>query len=153
MSLIEDLMQGFGKEVSKVKVRSQELMKTYNLSQEIRELDRKKTAKFIEIGRLIYDKYERQDELNEEVFKERVKEIVIIEKDILQLQAELDSLQMQNDPSVSASKKADARAGYTTSPGFTCPKCHAPANREKAFCPTCGEPLGPNNTRSEQDSP
>jgi hypothetical protein len=153
MSLIDDLMQGLGKEVSKVKVRSQELMKTYNLSQEIRELDRKKTAKFIEIGRLIYDKYERQDELSEEIFKERVKEIVGIEKDIVHLQAELDSLQMQNDPTVSASKKAEAKAGYTATPGFTCSKCHAPANREKAFCPTCGEPLKSGNTQTEQDSP
>jgi hypothetical protein len=147
-------VQGVGKEVSKVKARSQELMKSYNLSQEIRELERKKTAKFVEIGRLIYDKYERQDSVDEGIFQERVKEIVAIEKDILQLQAELDSLQMQNDPNISASKKADAKAGYTATPGFECPKCHAPANREKGFCPACGEPLKPlSSTQTEQDSP
>jgi hypothetical protein len=149
MGLIDDLMQGFGKEVSKVQVRSQELMKAYNLSQEIRELDRKKTAKFIEIGRLIYDKYERQDEISDDIFKERAKEIVNIEKDIDQLQAELDSMKMQNDPNVSASKKADAKAGYKTTPGFECPNCHAPANRDKAFCPTCGEQLHAQSNKSE----
>ena len=152
MSLIEDLVQGFGNEVNKVKVRSQELMQAYNLSQEIRELDRKKTAKFIEIGRLVYDKFERQDEINEEIFKEKVKEIVVFENDISVLQAQLDSLKMQNDPNVPASKKAEAKAGYTATPGFVCPKCHASANREKAFCPTCGEPLSASRSQSEQDN-
>lgn len=141
MTLIDDVVQGLGREISKVKVRSQELMKSYNLSQEIRELERRKTTKFVEIGRLVYDKYELKDEINDEVFKERVKEIVAFENDILQLQAELEALQLQNDPSVPASKKADAKAGYTATPGFMCPRCHAPANKEKAYCPTCGEPL------------
>ncbi len=145
MSLIDDLVQGFGKEVSKVQARSQDLMKAYNLSQEVRELERKKTAKLIEIGRLIYDKFEKKDDITDDIFKERVKETVAIEQDIIQLQAELDSLKMQNDPSTPASKKAEAKAGYTVTPGFECPNCHAPANREKSFCPTCGEPLKPSN--------
>ncbi len=145
MGVIEDLVQGFGKEVSKVQTRSQELMKAYNLSQEVRELERKKTAKLIEIGRLIYDKFEKQDPITDEILKERVKETVVIEQDIIQLQAELDSLKMQNDPSTPAYKKAEAKAGYTATPGFECPNCHAPANREKSFCPTCGEPLKHNS--------
>ncbi len=154
MSLIDDLVQGFGKEVGKVKARSEELMKSYNLSSEIKELERKKASKFVEIGRLIYDKYERHDTIDEGILQERVKEIVSIEKDITQLQAELDSLQMQNDPNIPASKRADAKAGYTATPGFECPKCHAPANREKGFCPTCGEPLKQSNgSQTEQDSP
>lgn len=145
MSIIDDLMQGLGKEASKIQARGQELMKAYNLAQEIRELDRKKTAKLIEIGRLVYDKYERQDDISEELLKEKVKETVIIERDITQLQAELDSMKVQNDPNIPASKRADAKAGYTATPGFECPNCHAPANREKAFCPTCGEALKRNN--------
>jgi len=152
MSLIDDLMQGLTRGVGEVKVRSQELMQAYNLQQEMKELERKKTAKFVEIGRLIYDKYERQDNLDEEVFKERVREIVIIEKDLVQLQAELDSLQAQSDPNIPASKKADVKAGYTATPGISCPKCHAPANKEKSFCPTCGEPLKQTNSQTEIDN-
>jgi len=145
MGLIDNLVQEFGKNVNKVQVRSQELMKAYNLSQEERELERKKTAKLIEIGRSIYDKFEKHDDITDDILKERVKEIVAIEKDIIQVQAELDSLKMQYDPSTPASKKAEAKAGYTTTPGFECPNCHAPANREKSFCPNCGEPLKRNS--------
>ena len=144
MSLIDNLVTGFGKEVGKVQARSQELMRAYSLSQEIQELEKKKVTKFAEIGRLIYDKYEKQDDIPEQLLKERVKEIAAIDKDVASLQAELDSMKVQNDPNTSASKKAEAKAGYTATPGFDCPKCHAPANREKAFCPTCGEPLKAN---------
>jgi len=87
MSIIDDLMQGLGKEASKIQARGQELMKAYNLAQEIRELDRKKTAKLIEIGRLVYDKYERQDDISEELLKEKVKETVIISAATTQAQA------------------------------------------------------------------
>ncbi len=145
MGLIDDVVQGIGKEVSKVQARSQEMMRAYNLSQEIRELNQKKTAKLIEIGRLIYDQYERQDQIPEQTLRDGVKDVVAIEQDINKLQAELDSMKIQNDPNTPASKKADAKAGYTTTSGFECPNCHAAANRDKAFCPSCGEPLKAGN--------
>ncbi len=141
MSLIDDLMQGISKEVSKVQVRSQEMLRSYNLSQEIRELERKKTAKFIEIGHLIYDKFERNASIADELLKEHVREIASLETDIAHLQTELDSLKVQSDPDTPASQRADAKAGFNPTPGFECPSCHAPASRDKSFCPICGHSL------------
>lgn len=141
MTLIDDLMQGISKEVSKVQARSQEMLRAYNLSQEIRELERKKTAKFIEIGHLIYDKYEHQANVAEDLLKEHAKEIASLESDIGHLQTELDSLKVQTDPDTPASKRAEAKAGFNPTPGLECPNCHSPASRDKAFCPICGQSL------------
>lgn len=141
MGLIDDFVQNVSKEVGKVQARSQEMLQGYNLGSQIRELERKKSTKLLEIGRLICDKYQRHVEVDEAILKDKVNEIVGYEHEITLLQNELDSMRMANDPNTPASKRADAKAGFTPTPGFECPRCHAPASKDKQFCPTCGEPL------------
>jgi hypothetical protein len=141
MGFIEDFVQGVSKEVGKVQARYQEGLQTYNLSSQVRDLERKKTVKLLEIGRLICDRYQRNIEVTDAVLKERVNEITGYEHEISLLQNELDSVRTENDPNTPASKRSESKAGYHATPGFECPRCHAPASKEKSFCPTCGEPL------------
>jgi hypothetical protein len=141
MGILDDVVQVVTKEVNKVQTRSQEMLQTYNLTSQIREAERKRSAKLLEIGKLIFDKYHRNVNVLEETLKEKVSEIVICEQDINELTAELESMRMANDPNAPASKRAEAKAGYNATPGFECPRCHASANRDKSFCPTCGESL------------
>lgn len=149
MGLIDDFVQNVSKEVGRVQARSQEMLQTYNLSNQIRELERKKSTKLLEIGRLICDKYQRNVDVQESVLKDKVNEIVGYEHELGLLQNELDGMRMQNDPNTPTSKRADAKAGFNPTPGFECPRCHAPASKDKAFCPICGEPLKKSETGEE----
>jgi hypothetical protein len=143
MGIFDDVVQGITKEVTKVQARSQEMLQVYNLTSQIREIERKKSAKLMEIGKLIFDKYQRNIAVLEETLKDKVSEIAGLEQQISELSAELEGLRMASDPNTPASKRAEAKAGYTATPGFECPRCHAAASREKSFCPTCGESLKP----------
>jgi hypothetical protein len=149
MGLIDDFVQNVSKEVGKVQARSQEMLQTYNLTGQIRELERNKTAKLLEIGRLMCDKYLNNKEVSEETVKEKVSEIGGYDHEILLLQTELDSIRVSNDPDQPASKRADSKAGFNPTPGFECPSCHAPASKDKAFCPACGGSL--KKSGDEQD--
>jgi hypothetical protein len=148
MTIFDDLVQGIGKEVSKVQARSQEMLQSYNLQNQIKELERKRTAKLLELGRLICDKYSRNANVDEDVFKDKSNEVVALEHEIGILQAEIDGMKMAADPNTPASAKANVKAGFTPTPGYTCPRCEAPASREKAFCPVCGESLKKSKTSS-----
>lgn len=146
MSIFDDVMGGITREVNKVQQRSQEMLQTYNLQGNIRDLERKRTAKLLEIGRLICDKYSRDAVIAEDLLKEKADEVAALEHEIGSIQAEVDNIKTQVDPDAVASKRAEAKAGYNATPGYSCPRCHAPASREKSFCPVCGEPLKRSNT-------
>jgi hypothetical protein len=141
MGLFDDLVQGISREISRVQAKSAEMLQTYSLSNQIRTLEGKVTATFIEIGRLVFDKYQRNLEVSDDLLKEKTDEIVKCEQEIASLKAELEAIKAQYSPDTPASQRADARAGYTPTPGFECPHCHAPANVDKAFCPLCGGSL------------
>lgn len=141
MSIIDNVLNTVAKEVGKVQERSQEMMQGFNLGNQMRELERKKNAKLIEMGRAIYDKYENNKEVSEDHLKDMAAEAAAIDHEIAVLQSELDQIKVKNDPDATPSQKAEARAGYTASPGYFCPSCGAQANREKAFCPACGGAL------------
>ena len=150
MGLLDDVVQGIGKEVSRVQARGQEMMQSFNLQTQLRELEKKKTGKLLEIGRLVTDKYVRGEEVAEDVLKDKANEVAGYESEMQVLQAELDSLKV--DTEVPTSKKAEKSAGFHTSPGYECPNCHAPAARDKAFCPSCGELLKrPSSSSSSSD--
>lgn len=138
MGLFDDVLSGISKEIGRVQTRSQEMMRAYTLNSQIRSLERKRTATLIEIGRHIFEKYQRNIQITEEDLHKKTLEIVEIEREIDTLRAELDQLQMQADPNVSTSDKAAAKAGCNPTPGETCPHCEAPVNVNKAFCPSCG---------------
>ena len=99
---LDDLIQSFRKEVSKIQARSQQMIAVYNLNQEIRELERQKTTKLADIGRLIYDQYEQQMPTNEEALRQMCKEITALGKDISQLQTKVDNLNAQSSPNTPA---------------------------------------------------
>jgi hypothetical protein len=141
-NIFDDLVQGITKEVTKVQSRSQEMMQSYNVSNQIKDLERKRTAKLIEIGRLVCDKYQRSANVDEDALKDKTNEIAGYEHEIGLLQAELDTLKTTTEnPSAPSSARAEAKAGYAPTPGYECSRCHAPANRDKTFCAVCGEPL------------
>jgi hypothetical protein len=141
MTMFDDLIQGVGREVTKVQARSQEMLQAYNLQNQIKDLERKRKAKLLELGRLVCDKYVRDSNINDDVFKDKSNEVVAFEHEIGILQAEIDQIKLSSDPTASASTKANAKAGFTPTPGYQCPRCQAPASREKSFCPVCGESL------------
>ncbi len=141
MSIFDDLVQGINREITRVQAKSQEMLQTYNLSSQIRSLEGRVSALFIEIGKLVFDKYQRDQDVSEELLKEKTEEIVKCEREIASLKAELEATRAQFSPDTPASQRADAKAGYTPTPGFTCPHCQAPASTDKAFCPLCGGSL------------
>ncbi len=47
MGILDDVVQGIGKEVSRVQARGQEMMQSFNLQNQIRELEKKKTSKLL----------------------------------------------------------------------------------------------------------
>jgi len=141
MGLFDELVTSLGKEINRVQNRSQEMVKTYSLSSQIRTLERRKNGILTELGRMVFDKYERHLEITDENFKSRTEEIADIDDEIADLQDELEALQLANDPAASASQKSQAKAGYRPTSGFTCPKCEAPASQDKPFCPSCGSSL------------
>ncbi|MBX3072304.1 hypothetical protein KF728_09910 [Candidatus Obscuribacterales bacterium] len=142
MSILDDMVNGISKEVNKVQERGQEMFQSFNLSSQIKDLERKKSAKLVELGRLIVDKHHLKKEVTEDQIQERVNEVVGYEDQIGILKAELDTLKTANDQSAPASARSEAKAGFKPTPGFECPRCHAPAARDRKFCPACGETLG-----------
>jgi hypothetical protein len=141
VSIIDNVLNSVAKEVSKVQSRSQEMMQGFSLQNQVNELERKKNAKFMEIGRLIYDKHHNNKEVSDETIDERCSEVTALSHEISVLQAEIDQIKVKNDPDATPSQKSEAKAGFKTSPDYHCPSCNAPASREKPFCPACGESL------------
>src|SRR5688572_8614826 len=141
MGIFDEFVQGVNRELTRVQSRSQEMIQTYNINSQVRTLEGRKTASMIEIGRMVFEKYEKGTDVTEEALQAKVKEIVDLEHEITILMADLEALRAQSDPNMSASQKAEFKAGYTPTPGFTCPHCQAPANMDKTFCPACGGTL------------
>ena len=93
----------------------------------------------LDIGQLVYDKFETGQDVSDDLLKERVKEIIAIDQEIKILKADLESLKPESD--ASKSERADHLAGWKPTPGFCCPQCQAPANINKTFCVQCGDSL------------
>ncbi|MBZ0188783.1 MAG: hypothetical protein K8F91_21245 [Candidatus Obscuribacterales bacterium] len=138
MSIIDDVVQGISKEVNKVQERSQEMFQSFNLSTQVKDLERKKSSKLVELGRLTVDKLHHKKEVSDDLINEKIAEVIGYEEQINVLKSEIDALKVADDPNASTSKRAEAKAGFKPTPGFVCPHCEAPASKEKKFCPACG---------------
>lgn len=148
MGLLDDVVKGVksGIEqvsdgINKIQSKSQEVMHSVNLQNRVTALEAKKAVALSNLGKLIYDKYEKGDEVGEDVLKRKTTEIAEIEKEIEIVKAELATYKAEHDPDAPQSQKSENVAGYNRTPGFTCPHCEAPANQEKLFCAFCGGEL------------
>jgi hypothetical protein len=144
MGFIDDIAKTVQNTVSgvasEIQNKSQEVMTQLSVNNRIQSLEGKKTALLINIGQLIYDKYEKGDEVSEELIQEKVKEIVQLDKDIELAKAELAATKVDSSEAPKSQKAANA-TGYKPTPGFTCPHCGAPANSGKFYCVSCGGAL------------
>lgn len=159
MGLLDDVVKGINEGITTIQTRSQEIVHTVSLNNRLVALESRKNAAFSNIGRLVYDKYAKDDEVGDDLLRFKVREIQDIEAEIAQLKAEIDSIKTASDTDISHTERANNKAGYTPTPGFTCPNCDAPANKEKKFCAICGGSLDAvkktepkDNTQAEADS-
>jgi hypothetical protein len=148
MGLIDEVVKGVNtgiKQVSdglnKIQSKSQEMMNTVSTQNRITSVEAKKAVALSNLGKLVYDKYEKGDEVGEDVLKRKTTEIAEYDKEIELLKAELAACKAEHDPDAPKSQKSEHEAGYSRTPGFTCPHCQAPANSDKLFCAFCGGEL------------
>jgi hypothetical protein len=139
MGFIDDVMKNINQGINDIQNKSQEVMTNISLSNRINTLEGKKTALLINIGQLVYDKYEKGDEVSEELLKDKCKELTLLEKEIEAARVELKQTRAEGD--APRSEKAAHQAGYKPTPGFQCPHCGAPANSGKFYCVACGGSL------------
>ena len=139
MGFIDDVVKNINQGINDIQNKSQEVMQNISISNRINSLEGRKTAVLINIGQLVYDKYEKGDEVSEDLLKEKVKELAQIEKDIEIARVELKQATVTGD--APRAEKAATGAGYKPTPGFTCPHCGAPANSSKFYCVACGGAL------------
>lgn len=149
MGFIDDVMKNINQGISDIQNKSQDMMQQMSINTRIRNLEEKKQQLLVNIGQLVYDKYEKGDEVSEELLKDKVKEIAGIERDIDLAKQELS--QVKTEPDASRTQKAAYSAGYKPTPGFSCPHCGAPANSSKFYCVACGGSLkeGTSGTNGE----
>lgn len=144
MGFIDDIAKTVQNTVSgvasEIQNKSQEVMTQLSVNNRVNSLEGKRTALLINIGQLIYDKYEKGDEVSEDLLKDKVKEIVALEKDIEIARTELAAAKVDGSEAPKSQKAANA-TGYKPTPGFTCPHCSAPANSAKFYCVACGGAL------------
>lgn len=139
MGFIDDVMKNINQGINDIQNKSQEMMQQMNINTRLRSLEERKQQLLINIGQLVYDKYEKGDEVSEDLLREKVKEIAGIERDIDLAKQELN--QVKVDSEAPRSQKAAHSAGYKPTPGFACPHCGAPANSSKFYCVSCGGSL------------
>lgn len=161
MGFIDDVVKGVNsgiKQVSdglnKIQSKSQEVMHGVTLQNRITSLEAKKAVALTNLGKLVFDKYEKGDEVGDDVLKRKTTEIAEYDKEIEMLKAELAQYKAEHDPDAPQSQKSENVAGYNRTPGFTCPHCDAPANQEKLFCAFCGGELkgGAKKDKEAKDS-
>lgn len=148
MGFIDDVMKNINQGINDIQSKSQEMMQQMSINTRIRSLEERKQQILVNIGQLVYDKYEKGDEVSEDLLKEKVKELAGIERDI-----ELAKQELQNAKAAegeSKTEKSAAGAGYKPTPGFQCPHCGAPANSSKFYCVSCGGALKDSNAGSTE---
>lgn len=148
MGFLDDVVKGVnsgmkqvGDGLNKIQNKSQEMMQSVSLQNRITSLEAKKSVALTNLGKLIYDKYEKGDEVGDDVIKRKTTEIAEVEREIELVKEELSTIKTTNDPDTPQATKSENMAGYARTPGFTCPHCDAPANQEKLFCAFCGGEL------------
>ena len=161
MGLLDDVVKGTntvikqaGDSWNKLQSKSQELMNSVSLQNRITAVEAKKAVALTNLGKLVYDKYEKGDEVGEDVLKRKTTEIAEYEKELELLKTELAAFKAEHDPDVPRSQKSENVAGYNRTPGFACPHCNAPANQDKLFCAFCGGELkGKKENEDGKDCP
>lgn len=148
MGFIDDVVKGVntgikqvGDTINKVQEKSQEMMQNASQQSRLTSLEAKRAVALENLGKLIYDKYEKGDEVGEDVIKRKTTEIAEIDKEMELVKAEVKAYEETHNPDAARRTKSESKAGYSRTPGFECPHCHEPANQEKLFCAFCGGEL------------
>ncbi len=159
MGFIDEVVKGVntgikqvGDTINKVQEKSQEMMQNASQQSRLTSLEAKKAVALENLGKLIYDKYERGDEVGEDVIKRKTTEIAEIEKEMELVRAEVKAYEEAHDPDAARRTKSESKAGYARTPGFECPHCHEPANQEKLFCAFCGGELKSEKSSKPSDN-
>jgi hypothetical protein len=139
MGFIDDVMKNINQGISDIQNKSQDMMQQMSINTRIKTLEDRKQQLLVNIGQLVYDKYEKGDEVSDDLLREKVKEIAGIERDIDLAKTEM--AQVKTEPDAPRAQKAAYGAGYKPTPGFACPHCGAPANSSKFYCVACGGSL------------
>jgi chromosome segregation ATPase len=96
MGVWDQVVDGIGRELTKIQSRSEELLQVHNLKNQIRMLEGRCTSLLIEIGRLVFDKYQRNLNVGEDTFIAKTQELSSLEHDITILRSEIDALRSQS---------------------------------------------------------
>ena len=115
VSLIDNVFNSVAREVNKVQTRSQDLMQTMSLQNQINELERRKTMRLAEIGKVVFDEKHNHAPAREDEVKRLCDEVASLEAEMAVLQAEIDKVKAKNDPDATPSQKAEASAAQLRS--------------------------------------
>ena len=113
---LEEISQMFSQTAEAVGNKAGEVVKITKIKKEIHELKQANRQDYQEIGKLIYNKYLEDVELDPEIF------------DIC------DTISHRNDKIVDANKELSCMKGERL-----CPSCGKYYSDDMVFCPYCGE--------------
>jgi chromosome segregation ATPase len=92
VGILDQVVDGIGRELTKIQSRSEEMLHIHNLKSQIRTLEGRCTALLIEIGRMVFDKYQRNVNVGDEAFISKTQELSSLEHDITSLRSEIDAM-------------------------------------------------------------
>ena len=84
MGFIDDVMKNINQGINDIQNKSQDVMQTVSINARIRSLEERKQQLLVNIGQLVYDKYEKGDEVSEDLLREKVKELAGLERNQLE---------------------------------------------------------------------
>lgn len=97
MGIWDQVVDGVGRELTKIQSRSQEMLQVHNLKMQIRTLEGRCTSLLIEIGRMVFDKYQRNVNVSEDALKAKTEELSSLEHDITALRSEIDAVRSSQE--------------------------------------------------------
>ena len=125
----EDLGKRLGETAESLTNRASEVVEVQRIRGQIRALDRNNERDYLDIGRMIYEKYKNGEVIDTEM--------VCICEEIEKREATAEEMEQMI---------ADSK-GTTV-----CPNCHANLTPDMAYCPQCGEKVPEEEEEPEEEA-